>query len=126
MHKGSCLCGAVRFEVAGELPAPDACHCSQCRKTSGHFWASTDVPKADVTIHGEDSVRWFQSSEKVRRGFCATCGSALFWDPIHQGKIAIAMGAFDAPTGTMLGKHIFTADKGDYYAIADGLPQNER
>ncbi len=126
MHKGSCLCGAVRFEVAGELPAPDACHCSQCRKTSGHFWASTDVPKADVTIHGEDSVRWFQSSEKVRRGFCATCGSALFWDPIHHGKIAIAMGAFDAPTGTMLGKHIFTADKGDYYAIADGLPQNER
>ena len=126
MHKGSCLCGAVRFEVAGELPAPDACHCSQCRKTSGHFWASTDVPKADVTIHGEDSVRWFQSSEKVRRGFCATCGSALFWDPVHHHKIAIAMGAFEAPTGTMLGKHIFTADKGDYYAIADGLPQNER
>jgi hypothetical protein len=125
MHKGSCLCGAVRFEVAGELPAPDACHCSQCRKTSGHFWASTDVPRAAVTIHGENNVRWFQSSEKVRRGFCGTCGSALFWDPIHHGKIAIAMGAFDAPTGTMLGKHIFTADKGDYYEIADGLPQNE-
>ena len=126
MHKGSCLCGAVSFEVAGELPAPDACHCSQCRKTSGHFWASTDVAKADVTIHGEDQVRWFQSSEKVRRGFCATCGSALFWDPVRHDKIAIAMGAFDAPTGTMLGKHIFTADKGDYYAIADGLPRNER
>lgn len=126
MHKGSCLCGAVRFAVAGELPAPDACHCTQCRKTSGHFWASTDVPKSAVTIHGEDNIRWFQSSEKVRRGFCATCGSALFWDPIHHGRIAIAMGAFDAPTGTMLGKHIFTADKGDYYAIADGLPQNAR
>ena len=126
MHKGSCLCGAVSFEVAGGLPAPDACHCSQCRKTSGHFWASTDVAKADVTIHGEDNVRWFQSSEKVRRGFCAPCGSALFWDPVRHDKIAIAMGAFDAPTGTMLGKHIFTADKGDYYAIADGLPRNER
>lgn len=126
MHKGSCLCGAVRFEVTGELPEPDACHCSQCRKTSGHFWASTDVPKADVTIHGEDNVRWFQSSEKARRGFCGTCGSALFWDPVHRDKIAIAMGAFDAPTGTMLGKHIFTADKGDYYAIADGLPRNPR
>lgn len=124
MPKGSCLCGAVSFEVPGELPAPDACHCSQCRKTSGHFWASTDVPKADVTIHGENNVRWFQSSEKVRRGFCGTCGSALFWDPIHHARIAIAMGAFDAPTGATLGKHIFTADKGDYYAIADGLPQN--
>lgn len=124
MHKGSCLCGAVSFEVAGELPAPDACHCGQCRKTSGHFWASTDVPKTDVTIHGEDNIRWFQSSEKVRRGFCATCGSALFWDPVRRHKIAIAMGAFEAPTGTQLGKHIFTAGKGDYYDIADGLPQN--
>ena len=126
MHKGACLCGAVRFEVQGDLPAPDACHCSQCRKASGHFWASTDVAKSAVTIHGEEQVRWFQSSEKVRRGFCGTCGSQLFWDPVHHGKIAIAMGAFEAPTGTQLGKHIFTADKGDYYAIADGLPQNEQ
>jgi len=126
MHKGSCLCGAVRFEVEGDLPAPDACHCTQCRRASGHFWASTDVAKSAVTIHGEDNVRWFQSSEKVRRGFCGTCGSQLFWDPVHHDKIAIAMGAFDAPTGTQLGKHIFTADKGDYYAIADGLPQNAR
>lgn len=126
MHKGSCLCGAVSFEVAGELPAPDACHCNQCRKTSGHFWASTDLPESAVTIHGADHVTWFQSSEKVRRGFCSTCGSALFWKPVHHPWIAIAMGAFDAPTGTQLGKHIFTADKGDYYAIADGLPRNAR
>lgn len=123
-HTGACLCGAVSFEVVGDLPAPDACHCSQCRRASGHFWASTDVAKSAVTIHGEDQVRWFQSSEKVRRGFCGTCGSQLFWDPVHRSKIAIAMGAFDAPTGAQLGKHIFTADKGDYYAIADGLPQN--
>ncbi len=122
MPNGSCLCGAVRFEVAGELHAPDACHCSQCRKTSGHFWASTDVPSDHVTIEGE--VRWYQSSEKVRRGFCPVCGSALFWDPIHRDWIAIAMGAFEKPTGTRLGKHIFVADKGDYYEIGDGLPQN--
>jgi hypothetical protein len=126
MPKGACLCGAVRFEVAGELPEPDACHCSQCRKVSGHFWASTDVPSADVTIHGEDKVCWYQSSEKVRRGFCSVCGSALFWDPIHRDWIAIAMGAFEAPTGARLGKHIFVADKGDYYEIGDGLPQHQQ
>jgi hypothetical protein len=124
MHTGSCLCGAVSFEVAGELPAPDACHCGQCRKQSGHFWASTDVPRAAVTMHGADKVTWFQSSERVRRGFCSVCGSFLFWDPIGRDKIAIGMGAFDAPTGTHLEKHIFVADKGDYYEIADGLPQN--
>jgi hypothetical protein len=124
MHKGSCLCGAVSFEVAGELPGPDACHCSQCRRVSGHFWASTDVPRTSLTLRGADSVTWFRSSEKVQRGFCATCGSALFWDPIGRDKIAIAMGAFDQPTGVRLDKHIFVADKGDYYEIADGLPQN--
>jgi hypothetical protein len=126
VHKGSCLCGAVRFEVEGELHAPDACHCSQCRRWSGHVWASTDVPRSAVTIEGEDEVQWYQSSEKVRRGFCATCGSALFWDVPGQEKTAIAMGAFEKPTGTRLGIHIFVADKGDYYDIADGLPQNEQ
>lgn len=125
MHKGSCLCGAVKFTVASDLPGPDACHCSQCRKSSGHYFSSTDVPKAAVTVEGGDKVTWFQSSEKVRRGFCSTCGSPLFWDPIFRDWIGIAMGAFEAPTRTRLAKHIFTADKGDYYDIGDdGVPRD--
>ncbi|HEX8668282.1 MAG TPA: GFA family protein [Allosphingosinicella sp.] len=124
MHEGSCLCGAVRFQVEGELAAPDACHCSQCRRQSGHFWASTDVPREALTLTGEDKVTWYRSSERVRRGFCATCGSVLFWDPIGRARLAIAMGAYDSPTGTRLDKHIFVADKGDYYEIGDGLPQS--
>jgi len=124
MNRGSCLCGAVRFEVEGALKAPDACHCSLCRKQSGHYWASTNVLRTALTLHGEDKLTWYRSSEKVRRGFCSGCGSALFWDPAGHDFIAIGMGAFDKPTHTHLEKHIFTADKGDYYEIADGLPQN--
>ena len=124
MHKGSCLCGAVSFEVNGVLHPPDACHCTQCRKQSGHFWASTDVPRAALTIHGAEHLTWFRSSAKVRRGFCSTCGSALFWDPLQRDFMGVAMGAFDKPTGTQLGMHIFVAEKGDYYDIADGLPQH--
>ncbi|WP_296820763.1 GFA family protein [Brevundimonas sp.] len=123
MHRGSCLCGAVGFEVEGDLPGPDACHCSQCRRWSGHVWASTDVPRERFRLTGEDQVRWFQSSEKVRRGFCAICGSVLFWDVPGRSRIAVAMGAFESPTGTRLEKHIFTADKGDYYEIAGDAPQ---
>ncbi len=82
------------------------------------------MPRAAVTITGEAHVRWYQSSEKVRRGFCGTCGSTLFWDPVFQDWTAIAMGAFDTPTQTKLKQHIFVADKGDYYDITDGLPQN--
>ena len=124
MHTGSCLCGAVTFEVSGELKPPDACHCSQCRKVSGHYWASTDVPRSALAVEGEFNVAWYRSSEKAQRGFCSTCGATLFWDPIHKDTISIAMGAFDAPTGTKLAIHIFVADKGDYYEIRDGLPQN--
>lgn len=121
MHHGSCLCNAITFEVSCALPSPDACHCSQCRKQSGHFFVSTDVPKNAVTIHGE--VKWFQSSEKVRRGFCPTCGSSLFWDPIQQDWIGVAMGAFDTPTQTAIHINVNVASKGDYYEITDGLPQ---
>jgi hypothetical protein len=124
VHKGSCLCGAVTFEVSGALGAPDACHCSQCRRQSGHFWASTDVPRDALTLHGANNLSWFRSSERVRRGFCSTCGSSLFWEPIGKDMIAIAMGAFDRPTGTSLAMHIHVADKGDYYEITDGVPQH--
>lgn len=123
MKTGSCLCGAVTFEVACELPGADACHCSQCRKQSGHYFAAADVPKPALTVHGEPHLRWYRSSAQARRGFCSVCGSWLFWDPLERDTIAVAMGAFDGPTGTALARHIFVADKGDYYTIGDGVPQ---
>jgi hypothetical protein len=126
MNTGSCLCGAVTFEVTGTLPPPSACHCTQCRKHSGHFEASTDVPRSALTIRGSDKLTWYRSSERVRRGFCSICGSSLFWDPIQKDWTAIAMGAFDQPTNTKLARHIFVADKGDYYEIADALPQSQQ
>lgn len=125
MHKGSCLCGAVQITVQGELPNPNACHCTACRKQSGHFGASVDVPRSALSVIGEEHVRWYRSSEKVRRGFCSICGSTLFWDPIHHDWTAVAMGVFDGRTDTSLSMHIFVAEKGDYYMIDDGLPQNE-
>lgn len=125
MHKGSCQCGAVEFEVAAELASPDACHCNECRKSTGHYLVSTDVKKNDLKISGEENISWFQSSEKVRRGFCLMCGSTLFFDAIFKDWIGVSMGAFEQPTDTKLAKHIFTAEKGDYYEITDGLPQNE-
>ena len=121
MHKGSCLCGAVSFTIEGELGAPDACHCTMCRKVSGHFWASTDVPRGAVSISDEGQLGWYRSSGKVRRGFCRNCGSALFWDGDGRANLAVAMGAIEGPTGVHLEKHIFVHEKGDYYEIADGL-----
>lgn len=123
MPSGSCLCGAVKIEVSIPLAPADACHCGQCRKQTGHYFASTNVPREALTVAGEDKVGWYQSSEKVRRGFCTICGSVLFWDPHGYDWTSVAMGCFEAPTGSHLEIHIFTADKGDYYEIADGVPQ---
>lgn len=121
---GACICGRVSFTVVGNLRAPDACHCVQCRKQSGHYFASTNVSRAALIVNGAENVSWYQSSPNIRRGFCSTCGSFLFWDPPAMDWIAVAMGAFDTPTATRLEKHIFVAEKGDYYEIADGLPQS--
>lgn len=126
MHTGSCLCGAITFQVDGSLPPPNACHCTKCRKHSGHFEASTDIKRDALRVDGSENLRWYQSSAKVRRGFCAVCGSSLFFDPPHLDWIGVSMGAFDTPTQTRLALHIFVADKGDYYDIADGLPQNRQ
>jgi len=124
MHQGSCLCGGVQFTVPGELDAPIACHCVQCRKQSGHFFASTNVRRDRLHITGEENLTWFQSSAKVRRGFCSKCGSWLFWDPPSKDWISVAMGSFDLPTSARLERHIFVAEKGDYYELCDGLPQH--
>jgi hypothetical protein len=111
--------------VDAELARPNACHCTECRKQTGHFLASVSIPRTALQIDGAGAVRWYHSSAKVRRGFCGTCGATLFWDPVQHDWIAVAMGAFDGPTGTAVSLHIFVAEKGDYYAIADGLPQND-
>jgi hypothetical protein len=124
--KGSCLCGVVTFSVSSPLGDPVACHCSKCRKSSGHYDASTSVPKTDLVIAGFDKITWFQSSEKVRRGFCSCCGSRLFFEPVFRDWIGISMGAFDELTQVKLAMHIFVADKGDYYDLTDGLPQNQQ
>ena len=125
-HHGSCLCGAVTLTIEGPLPAAlSACHCTACRKHSGHYEVSVDIPRSALVVNGSEHVRWYRSSEKVRRGFCGTCGSTLFWDPVFQDWTAVAMGALAAPTGVQITQHIFVSEKGDYYEITDGLPQNQ-
>jgi hypothetical protein len=126
MLTGSCLCGSVRFEVTSPLRDATACHCVQCRKQSGHYFASANVAKSAVRFVSDETLTWFQSSPKIRRGFCSRCGSWLFWEPVTQDWTSIALGAIDGPTGVQLERHIFVAEKGDYYVLADGLPQNPR
>ena len=77
---GQCCCGAVAFTADADRDDAHACHCGQCRRWSGAYWTSVNVPYASLNFgKGEDKVGWFKSSGYARRGFCKDCGSALFW-----------------------------------------------
>ncbi len=122
---GACLCGAVTFCLSGPLGGTLACHCTQCRRQSGHYFAAVGAPRAAVVIVETDDLVWYRSSEIARRGFCRRCGSNLFWDPFEGEVTQVSLGALDAPTGLKLERHVHVASMGDYYQIADGLPQDE-
>lgn len=123
MLTGSCLCGDVTFTVNAPPQGPSVCHCGQCRRQSGHLWASAYVERADLSISGK--VHWYDASANATRGFCPRCGSFLFWAAHDEDTMSFSLGALEKPTGLRLEKHIFVLDKGDYYEITDGVPQKD-
>jgi hypothetical protein len=121
MRKGSCLCGGVAFELHGPLRPVLACHCHQCRKTSGHYWACTSVPKHKLVLTNQETLSWYTSSPSAQRGFCHRCGASLFWQWHDSEAISVAAGSLDDDSACEFDQHIFSATKGDYYTI----PSNE-
>ncbi|MFD1624530.1 GFA family protein [Azospirillum griseum] len=116
---GRCLCGGVRFHLTERPLGVANCHCGQCRRFHGHVGAYVSLPRPAVVFDAEDSLRWFRSSDHAQRGFCGTCGSSLFWMGDSGGRLDVAAGCLDAPTGLATLRHIFVADQGDYYRIPD-------
>lgn len=118
---GSCLCGTIRWRALGPMRNIIACHCVQCRKTSGHFSAYSSLDHDEIVIEGD--VTWYRSSAEAQRGFCATCGSVMFWQPEGEARVSVAAGSIEGASGLKIISHIFCGSKGDYYDIADGVPQ---
>ena len=124
-HSGGCLCGGVRYVVNGPLRDVIACHCSQCRRTSGHFVAATSTPLATLVLERSDTLRWYRSSPAAQRGFCGACGGNLFWRADGGETISIMAGTLDTPTHLNIVEHIFVADKSDYYTLHDDVPMKQ-
>ena len=122
---GGCYCGRVRYRARGLSREVVECHCSQCRKQSGHRYASTGTKWSDIEIQGADTITWFRASPDAERGFCSTCGSHLFWRSSKEDYMAVLAASLDEPSGLRVTKHIFIESRGDYYEITDGLPQFE-
>lgn len=127
MH-GSCLCGAVAYEITAPLGEMHHCHCSRCRKHHGAAFSTyAEVPRSGFRFtRGEDRVRSFQSSEQVARTFCGDCGSNLqFLLDFLPDRAWIAAGSFDDDPEHKPDAHIFATSKAPWHDITDDLPQYE-
>lgn len=127
MIRGSCLCGAVKYELTGTFHESHHCHCSACRKAHGAAFATFACCKRrELSVTGADNLTVYHSSPPVQRSFCRTCGASLFF--AHDGApklIWIAAGTLDAGAPTP-DAHCFAASRASWWTIVDELPQHER
>lgn len=111
---GTCLCGAVSFS-ADPMPTMQACHCDMCRKWGGGPYMS--VPCKDAAFEGP--ATGYVSSDHAERGFCATCGTHLYYFARAAGIHAIPVGLFDDQSGLPFKAQLYHDRKPGYYSFAD-------
>ena len=100
MYTGSCLCGAVRYDIDGDVNRTSKCWCVMCQKQHGAAFA----PYANVAssalrfTQGQDAITRYRSSPDVERTFCKVCGSNLTWQmDSYREFIGVTLGTFDTP-----------------------------
>lgn len=127
---GGCLCGKVRYEIKASAKSVEHCHCSQCRRAHGAFYASGALFDASAVeiVSGEENLSIFESSTGNWRKFCSTCGCHLFMtvdDFLDEIYVWVASLDGGAHPGHPADKevHIFVGSKVPWEQVADGLPQ---
>ncbi len=120
---GGCQCGAVRFS-AGWLGRATICHCRMCQKAYGSFFGPL-VTGFDVKWT-RGAPAWFQSSNKVKRGFCSNCGTPLAYDHGAEDSIELSIGAFDDPEVAAPVLQVNPADKLSFFDNLMSLPTRQK
>lgn len=125
--RGSCLCGAVAYEIAGPPRLFQYCRCSRCRKASGSaFGAGLFVPPEDFRwLRGEALVGRYEVPEAKRyaTAFCRTCGSSLPWLTKTGNAVVVPAGTLDDDPGIRPSQSIFCASAADWYVEPAELPR---
>ena len=113
-RQGSCLCGAIKFSVKGEIRGVGSCHCSKCRKvsgTNGNAVFLTPKDHFEWVLDGDTQAFSFPSGWGVSR--CKECGSPL--PQSHDGQqYWVPAGLMDDPLETDIKQHIFCASRADW------------
>jgi hypothetical protein len=126
MYQGSCLCGAVRFELHGGIKSIVCCHCSRCRKAQGSAFATNGVvQETEFTfVAGAELLNGYESSPGQTKYFCRQCGSPLFSKNSHNpGQLRIRLGLIESDIEERPEAHIFVGSKANWEEICDDLPQ---
>lgn len=126
MHRGSCLCGDVKYEVDGELGDFGYCHCKSCQKASGSAHAANcPVRRSDFRlIGGAERLREFESSPGKRRVFCSRCGSPIYaYLADDDATVRIRLGSLDTPFEKQPRAHTWVSERATWAPIADDVPQ---
>ena len=126
MIRGSCLCGGIRYEIAGECHDVMNCHCSMCQKGHGAAFATYAAvdPREVCFTQGAELISRYRSSNQAERSFCSRCGSNLMFEPAATPHEAwIAMGGFDTEPRERPRCHIFVDSKASWFEIDDDLPR---
>ena len=119
---GRCECGGVRYRVTGPLRPVVNCHCSRCRRITGHFMAATGCADEHLQLEVDATLRWYEPAAGVFYGFCGTCGSTLFWrSDGNPGWTSIAAGPLDQPTGLRTQAAWWTAEAADYHELDQSI-----
>lgn len=124
-HRGSCLCGTVKFSFSEPLNNTFFCHCGNCRKSYGMYGAFAKIPKKSLVIQGEKNIKNYKSRSGSIRSFCKKCGSPIAWKYPGSENILVLLGVLDGQVKTYGGKHIWVSDKGGYYQLHDKLPKHK-
>lgn len=125
MLEGSCLCGAVAYEVDAPIGPIVHCHCETCRKAHGSAFSTVSpVPRDKVRIiSGEDLLTSYESSPGKFRKFCARCGSQIIADRVAQPVILLRMGCLDTPIAEKARAHLWRSDAASWYDPKDQIPE---
>lgn len=94
---GGCQCGAVRFHTTQMLDNSHLCHCRMCQKAVGNIFAALVAAPDDKLVWTRGAPSIWKSSEHVERGFCANCGTPLFYHDVNNGRTNLTIGSLDNP-----------------------------
>lgn len=123
---GSCLCGAVAYEISGEAGQFWHCHCRRCRKATGTGHATNLIMKPDAAswTAGEELLTSYKVPEAKRFGttFCSVCGTLMPRFSLEAGFAVVPAGTLDVDPGIKPNGRIFQGSKATWSCEDNELP----